>query len=267
MNNCKVKVRKRIPLLNSSFDPVTTEETVEWAIRLIKEGQRGYICTVNVAILMMMRSNARLAKFIEEAALVVADGQPIVWTSRLLSLPLPQRVAGVDLIDRLAATSQKEGLKIYLLGATTDVITQAALNLQYKYPQLKICGVDNGYFSFGQAGERVEAIRRSGAQILFVGMGVPRQEFFLEENWSKLGVNLAIGVGGSFEIFAGTKKRAPLWVQEVGLEWFYRLLQEPGRLWKRYFLTNSQFIYELLRALIYRMYSKDGIETRRIKNS
>ena len=249
----EVKAKKRIRILNSAFDPMTTEETVEWAVQLIKEGKRGYICTVNVAILMMMTSNPRLAKFVEKASLIVADGQPIVWASRWLNLPLPQRVTGVELIDDVAAKAEREELRIYLLGATSEAIATAASNLQDKYPKLKICGIANGYFSQAQASERVEAIRQSGAQILFVGMGVPRQEYFLEENWLQLGVNLAIGVGGSFEIFAGTKKRAPLWMQEVGLEWLYRLLQEPGRLWKRYLVTNSRFIYELLRALLHRV--------------
>jgi N-acetylglucosaminyldiphosphoundecaprenol N-acetyl-beta-D-mannosaminyltransferase len=249
----EVKAKKRIQILNSAFDPMTTKETVEWAVELIKEGQRGYICTVNVAILMMMTSNPRLARFVEKASLIVADGQPIVWASRWLHLPLPQRVTGVELIDDIAAKAEREELRIYLLGATSEAIATAASNLQDKYPKLKICGVANGYFSPAQARERVQAIRESGAHILFVGMGVPRQEYFLEENWLELGVNLAIGVGGSFEIFAGTKKRAPLWMQEVGLEWLYRLLQEPGRLWKRYLVTNSQFIYELLRVLLHRL--------------
>lgn len=255
----KVKAKNRIQILNSSFDVITTQQTVERAIRLIQEGKRGYICTVNVAILMMMRSNARLAKFIHEADLIVADGQPIVWASNWLSMSLPQRVAGVDLIDALAAEAENKGLWIYLLGASTEVITTAANKLQSKYPKLKISGFSNGYFSDVQTPQRVEAIRQSNTQILLVGMGVPRQEFFLEENWSNLGVNLAVGVGGSFEIFAGTKKRAPLWIQEVGLEWLYRLLQEPQRLWKRYLVTNSQFIYELLRFIVFKTNSKNRI--------
>jgi N-acetylglucosaminyldiphosphoundecaprenol N-acetyl-beta-D-mannosaminyltransferase len=240
----------RVQLLNGSFDPVTTQETVDWAVQLIQAGQRGYLCTVNVAILMMMRSNERLRRFTENAALIVADGKPIVWASRLLSRSLPERVTGVDLIDALAARAEQEGLGIYFLGANSKIIETAAAGLQAKYPRLKICGVADGYFSLDQAGERVKAIRESGAHILFVGMGVPRQEVFLEENWSELGVNLAIGVGGSFDVLSGLRRRAPHWVQEVGLEWLYRLLQEPRRLWKRYLVTNSQFVFELLRFMM-----------------
>ncbi|MEC4814567.1 MAG: WecB/TagA/CpsF family glycosyltransferase [Scytonema sp. PMC 1069.18] len=245
-------VHNRVQILNSSFDSITTEETVNWAVRFIQQGKQGYICTVNVAILMMMRKNVRLAKFIEKASLIVADGQPIIWASQWLSTPLPERVTGIDLIDALAAKSEQMGLRVYLLGATPDAIAAAATNLQSKYPQLQISGFDSGYFNQSQVVERVKTIRQSRTNILFVGMGVPRQEYFLEENWSELGVNLAIGVGGSFDVIAGIKKRAPLWMQEVGLEWLYRLLQEPQRLWKRYLITNLQFVYELLRLLIVR---------------
>ncbi len=240
--------RKKI--LNGSFDSVTTAETSDWATQLIKLGERGYICTVNVAILMMMSADSQLQRFVEGASLVVADGQPIVWASRLLSQALPERVTGIDLIDSLAVRAEKEQFRIYLLGATQEVITTAAANLKSRYPKLDICGFDDGYFSASETSERVQAIRQSGAQILIVGMGVPRQEVFLEENWSDLGVNLAIGVGGSFDVIAGKKKRAPLWMQTTGLEWLYRLIQEPQRLWKRYLVTNLQFIYRLLSSSI-----------------
>lgn len=237
--------RKKI--LNGSFDDVTTAETLNWATRLIQLGKRGYLCTVNVAILMKMASDLQLQEFVEGASLVVADGQPIIWASRWLSNTLPERVTGIDLIDALAKRAEEEHFEIYLLGATREVITTAAANLKLRYPRLDICGFDDGYFSAAETPERVRAIRQSGAKILIVGMGVPRQELFLKQNWSDLGVNLAIGVGGSFDVIAGKKKRAPLWMQKVGLEWFYRLMQEPRRLWKRYLVTNLQFIYRLLR--------------------
>jgi N-acetylglucosaminyldiphosphoundecaprenol N-acetyl-beta-D-mannosaminyltransferase len=262
-NKSKLKRQKKLEIpkkstaqiLNVDFDRVTSPEAVESAMHLIQKNKRGYICTVNVAILMMMRSNPRLEKFVQEAALVVADGQPIVWLSRWLKNPLPERVTGVDLIEALAKRCEEEGVGVYLLGSTSEAIAQTASKLRYKYPKIRICGFSNGYFSDLQAQERVKAIHTSGAQVLFVGMGVPRQEFFLEENWSELGVSLAIGVGGSFEVFAGRKKRAPFWMQQTGLEWLYRLLQEPRRLGKRYLVTNLQFINELL-PLIWRRFGQ-----------
>jgi N-acetylglucosaminyldiphosphoundecaprenol N-acetyl-beta-D-mannosaminyltransferase len=237
---------ERVQVLQGSFDVITAAQTIQWANHFIRSGQRGYLCTVNVAILMMMQSNERLQRFVENAALIVADGQPIVWLSRWFGCRLPERIAGVDLIDALAAHAEQEGFSIYLLGATTKVITATAIRLQTRYPRLKICGCDHGYFPLSQAEVRVQAIRKSGAQILFVGMGVPRQEQFLEENWAALGVNLAIGVGGSFTVLAGVRRRAPLWIREIGFEWLYRLVQEPRRLWRRYLITHFLFFYQLL---------------------
>jgi N-acetylglucosaminyldiphosphoundecaprenol N-acetyl-beta-D-mannosaminyltransferase len=246
----EVTTINRVQILNGCFNRVTTEETVDWAMRTIQLGYRGYLCTVNVAILMMMARDSSLQRFVDNAALVVADGQPIVWASRGLANALPERVTGIDLIDALAKRAEQERFQVYLLGASREIIQAAAANLQSKYPRLEICGYDHGYFFPAEAPERVKAIRQSGAQILLVGMGVPRQDFFLEEHWSDLGVNLAIGVGGSFDVIAGRKKRAPHWVQQAGMEWLYRLLQEPKRLGIRYLVTNLQFIYQLSRAVL-----------------
>jgi N-acetylglucosaminyldiphosphoundecaprenol N-acetyl-beta-D-mannosaminyltransferase len=248
----KIETTNRVQILETAFDPLTLAETVDWVSQLVKAGNRGYICTVNVAILMMMRSNQRLQNFVHNAALIVADGQPLIWTSHLLTSSLPERVTGIDLIDAIAQRAEAEGIGIYLMGGTSQVIGTTVLKMQSKYPKLNICGFDDGYFNETQAAARVEAISQSGAQILFVGMGVPRQELFLETNWENLGVNLAIGVGGSFDVYAGIRKRAPFWLQQTGLEWLYRLVQEPQRLWKRYLLTNSQFMLAVLRFMVAR---------------
>ncbi|MBV9388018.1 MAG: WecB/TagA/CpsF family glycosyltransferase [Chroococcidiopsidaceae cyanobacterium CP_BM_ER_R8_30] len=248
----------RVSILNGCFDPITLQETVDWVSRWLQSGRVGYICTVNVAILMMMISDPQLQQFVDKAALIVADGQPLVWSSRLFSSRtfLPERVTGIDLVDALARLAEQEGFRVYLLGATSVVIQAAAQSLQLKYPKLQICGFNDGYFSIAEVPERVQAIRQSGAQILLVGMGVPRQEYFLFENLSDLSVNLAIPIGGSFDVIAGKKRRAPRWMQEYGLEWLYRLLQEPCRLWKRYLVTNSQFLCRLLRELLHLQLSR-----------
>ena len=137
-------------------------------------------------------------------------------------------------------------LDAFALGAEPEVIKIVVKKLRQKYPKLKICGFHHGYFSSTERLEVVKMIRNSHAQILIVGMGVPRQENFIQHNLSYLDVNLAIGVGGTFQVIAGRKKRAPFWMQVIALEWFYRLLQDPRRLWKRYLITNSQFIFYLL---------------------
>ena len=250
-NQRELQASQKVPILNGWFDAITLQQTVDWGMALVQAGERGYICTVNVAILMMMPSNECLQRFIAKAALTVADGQPIVWLSRWLHQDLPERVSGVDLIDAIAARAERAALGIYLLGGTQEVAAKMAARLTSQYPGLTV-HFRNGYFPLSQADECAQAIRQSGAHILFVGMGVPRQEIFLDQTWSTLGVNLAIGVGGSFEVLTGFKKRAPQWMQAVGLEWLYRLVQEPRRLFKRYLVTNTQFLYELLRLLLLR---------------
>jgi N-acetylglucosaminyldiphosphoundecaprenol N-acetyl-beta-D-mannosaminyltransferase len=240
----------RVRILNGRFDPLTLPKVVDWAGAWIEQGRRGYLCTVNVAILMMMRQNPRLQQIVDRASLVVADGLPLVWASRLGSDRLPERVTGIDLIGALAGQAVRKGLGIYLLGATQPVIEAAAGRLRAEHPGLRISGVADGYFGAAEAVERARAVRRSGAHILLVGMGVPRQEFFIEEQWNELGVNLVIGVGGSFEVLAGIRRRAPDWCQKIGLEWFWRFLQEPRRLGPRYLDTNSRFIGHVLREVV-----------------
>ena len=239
---------KTVPILNAEFGSVTLQDTVDWARDWIESGQRGYICTVNVAILMMMRADHNLQRFVDGASLVVADGPPLIWASHLQRDALPERVTGVDLVDELCELSSEEGFGVYFLGARREVIETAVARLKARHPGLQIAGIADGYFGAAEAPERARAVRESGAKLLFVGMGVPRQEEFLESQWEELGVSLAIPVGGSFEVVAGTARRAPLLLQRVGMEWAFRLAQEPRRLWKRYLVTNTQFIYHLIRS-------------------
>jgi N-acetylglucosaminyldiphosphoundecaprenol N-acetyl-beta-D-mannosaminyltransferase len=239
----------KVDILGCVFDSLTLEQTVDAAFRLIGEGRRGWISTVNVSILMMMRSDERLESFIRRSALVVADGQPLVWSAPLLGGELPERVTGIDLIDLICARAASENVGVYFLGATEEISQLAALQVQKTHPTLRLTS-SSGYFKPHETAERVAAVRNSGARILFVAMGVPRQEHFIEENWNDLGVSLAIGVGGSFDVIAGLRRRAPMWAQRAGLEWCFRLAQEPRRLAKRYLVTNSSFLYHLTRAMI-----------------
>ncbi len=258
MLECHEWLGERAQILNASFDRVTLDQTLDRAIAFVREGKRGWLCTVNVAILMMMREDPFLQRFVDRAAFIVADGQPLVWVSPWFGAKLPERVAGVDLVIELSRKAAAEGLGVYLLGAKRDVVEQVAASLREQIPGVVISGVDDGYFGDDAAEARAKAVRDSGAKILFVAMGVPRQERFLDEQWDALGVSLAIGVGGSFDVLAGLRARAPDVVQKVGMEWAFRLAQEPRRLAKRYLVTNSQFIYHVGRALVSR-----GARTRR----
>jgi N-acetylglucosaminyldiphosphoundecaprenol N-acetyl-beta-D-mannosaminyltransferase len=231
----------RVTLLNGKFDPLTLSQTTDAIFKDLAERKRGWLCTVNVAILMMMRGDARLQQFVDRASIIVADGQPLVWIAPWLDKPLPERVTGVDLVESICARAVVEKKSIYLLGATSSIVEILANRLRIKFPGLQVDYAD-GYFSSNDAVTRADKVRQSGASILLVGMGVPRQEFFIEKQWERLGVGMAIGVGGSFDVLAGLRRRAPIWVQSLGLEWTYRMLQEPRRLFKRYLVTNLQFI-------------------------
>jgi N-acetylglucosaminyldiphosphoundecaprenol N-acetyl-beta-D-mannosaminyltransferase len=241
----------RVRLLNGQFDPLTLAQTVDAVFSRLAEGKRGWLCTVNVAILMMMRSDARLQNFIDRAALIVADGQPLVWCAPWLGQSLPERVAGVDLVYALCDRAAEEGRRVYLLGATENIVAKTAQRLRERCANLKIEYAD-GYFTKEESPERANRIRASCTDILFVGMGVPRQENFLEEQWERLGVGMAIGVGGSLDVLAGLRVRAPRWVQKIGMEWLFRLVQEPRRLFRRYLVTNGQFAWLIFRALLRR---------------
>lgn len=229
-------------ILNGRFDRLSAGQVVEELIQAIHAGERGTLCTVNVAILMMMRSNARMQRFVDSARWTVADGQPLIWASHLAQQPLPERVTGIDLIDQLCARAVRENIGVYFLGASDKIVRATADALRNRHPGLDVRGYADGYFGPDEAPARARAVAVSGAGLLFVAMGVPRQEYFIEEQWEHLGARVVIGVGGSFDVLAGLRKRAPVFIQRAGLEWAFRVAQEPRRLFKRYLVTNSRFV-------------------------
>jgi N-acetylglucosaminyldiphosphoundecaprenol N-acetyl-beta-D-mannosaminyltransferase len=175
-----------------------------------------------------------------------------VWASRLLRAPLPERVAGIDLFERLLEVGARDGWSVYLLGAKPDVLAQLRRRLASRFPALKIAGSHDGYFSDADASTVAEDIRASGADMLFLAMPSPSKEIFLGDWGPSLGVPVLHGVGGSFDVLAGVTKRAPLRWQKLGLEWLYRVIQEPSRMWRRYLTTNGRFIALVLHELIRR---------------
>jgi N-acetylglucosaminyldiphosphoundecaprenol N-acetyl-beta-D-mannosaminyltransferase len=245
-------MKDRVTIFNGQFDPLTREDAVESVFAAIAAGRRGWLCTVNVATLMTMRSNARLADFVRRATWVVADGQPLVWCARLFGGRLPERVAGIDLLDALCRQAARDGTPVFLLG-TTDVLLERALaRLRRRHPGLNIDGA-HGYFAADDGAARADAIRASGAKLLFAGMGSPRQEYFIDEQWQRLGATVAVGVGGSFDVISGARFRAPPWIGKAGLEWVARVVQEPRRLLVRYLLTNSMFLVLVVGAIAMRL--------------
>ena len=239
-------------ILNCGFNAVTEAEVLQWYMGGLTARRARYITTVNVAILMMMRQNKRLQQFVDESDLTVADGLPIIWLSKLIKAPLPERVTGIDLCNKFSALAAQTGQSVYLLGASQQVVNKTRQTLLVDHPTLIIAGTSHGYFHESDAAKKVDEINKSGVDILFVAMGVPRQEYFLQDNLGRLNIKLAIAIGGSFDVIAGFKKRAPLWMQKTGLEWLFRTAQEPKRLAKRYIITNAQFLVLSFKALLFK---------------
>ncbi|MFL6663699.1 MAG: WecB/TagA/CpsF family glycosyltransferase [Rhizobacter sp.] len=246
-------MRARVRILNALFDPLSLPETVDAVFERIRSGTRGWMCTVNVATLMAMRSDPSLQSFVDRAALVVADGQPLVWCAPLFGGRLPERVTGIDLIEPLCRRAAAENVGVYLLGATSEVMQRTLLTLRSQHPTLRIDGAD-GYFGAAAEQSRADAIAASGARILLVGMGSPRQESFIDRAWDRLGlVGMAMGVGGSFDVVARARYRAHPSLRRAGLEWLVRLIQEPRRLLPRYLASNSMFCLLIAKTALLRL--------------
>jgi len=214
--------------------------------KAIEQKQRLLIAVVNAAKVVAMRHNQSLFYSVCAADLVLPDGMAIVWASRILRQPLPERVAGIDLFERLLALADLCGYSAYFLGATQPVLDAVLKRVHAEYPGLRIAGSRNGYFSEAEAASVARDISATRPDMLFVAMPSPKKETFLASWGPKLHASVCHGVGGSFDVFAGKTKRAPRTWQRLGLEWLYRVLQEPGRLWQRYLVTNTVFLVLLL---------------------
>jgi N-acetylglucosaminyldiphosphoundecaprenol N-acetyl-beta-D-mannosaminyltransferase len=203
---------------------------------------------VNVDKLVKASRDEELRRIINACALVNVDGMPVVWASRLLGKPLKERVAGVDLFEALMRRSGERGWRVFLLGARAEVVAAVADTYRRRYPALVIAGWRDGYWQ-GEAEEALvaEQVRASGADLLFVAIGSPMKEEFLGRWHATMRIPFAMGVGGSFDVAVGRVKRAPRWMQRAGLEWFYRFLQEPRRMFHRYFIEDMAFVWLLIK--------------------
>jgi N-acetylglucosaminyldiphosphoundecaprenol N-acetyl-beta-D-mannosaminyltransferase len=200
----------------------------------------------------MMRHDPELALACRAAQLTLADGMSVVWALRASGQPVPERVAGVDLMARLLAVAGEHQLRVYFLGARREVVTALVEKSRVQHIGIEIAGFRDGYFSRDDHLGIVEEIRSSRADILFVGMPSPFKETWCERHRESLEVPVIMGVGGSFDVLAGFIRRAPRCMQSLGLEWFWRLLMEPHKLWKRYLTTNAEFIWLAGREIVAR---------------
>lgn len=207
---------------------------------------------VNASKVVAMQTDDEMRDSIARAELVVADGQSVVWAARLLGRPLPGRVAGIDLMHRTIELAERRGYSIYILGARQDVLERAVERLSADHPGLNVAGYRNGYFDESEDPAVAAEIRDTGADILLVAISSPRKEYFLGRYGGGLDVPYVMGVGGSIDVVAGVTRRAPVWVQRAGLEWAFRLVQEPRRLFRRYLVTNTRFLALVAREAVRR---------------
>jgi len=211
-----------------------------------------YNIAINAAKVVEFQDDEALRNAIGEAHLLTADGQAVVWAARLLGQPVPARVAGTDLMQALLAHGARRRYSVYLLGARDEVVRACVEKALREHPELRIAGYRNGYFRRDDEAEVVAAIRAAQPDILFLGFGTPAKEYFMHRHYRALDVPFVMGVGGSFDVYAGLVARAPQWMQRAGLEWAFRLAQEPRRMWKRYLVGNTRFAWIIARELLAR---------------
>jgi N-acetylglucosaminyldiphosphoundecaprenol N-acetyl-beta-D-mannosaminyltransferase len=242
----------RHDFLGAPIDCLAMAETLSAVDAAMQQRRRLHHVCLNVTKFVAMRSDAELARDVRSSDLVSVDGMGIVWAARLLGIRVPERVAGIDLLENVLALCAAKGYRPYFLGAQSAVLEAAIAQTRRRYPTLVFAGSRNGYFRPEEESAVVAAIRESGADCLFVGMPTPLKERFLFRHREILGVPFVMGVGGSFDVLAGHVRRAPQPLQKIGLEWLCRLLQEPRRLGPRHVKANAAFAAILLKALLKR---------------
>jgi len=238
-----MKIKNRINILNCPIDKLTMDETVGIINESIINKTHLHHVVVNAAKMVHMQTDNELRKSVVCSDIINADGQAVVWASNFLGQPLPERVAGIDLMQNLVRLAYEKNYKIFFFGAKEEVVSEIVRRYSEQYSREIIAGYRNGYFEKHEEKEIAKQIADSGAHILFVAISSPTKEIFLNQYKDIINTPFIMGVGGSFDVVSGKVQRAPVWMQNAGLEWFYRFLQEPRRMWKRYLYTNTMFLW------------------------
>jgi N-acetylglucosaminyldiphosphoundecaprenol N-acetyl-beta-D-mannosaminyltransferase len=252
-----------VTVLGCPITKMGLDDFVSSAEQFIRSKAPHYIAMMNVAKLVKMRSDKDLAQSILAADLIGADGVPLVWVSRLFGTPLPGRVNGTDLMYRLLERASEKGYRVFFFGGKVAVLQRVLEIVRQEYPGVKIAGSQHGYFAPAEELTIANKIRAASPDILLIAFGTPKKELWVKRYLSVMQVPVIHGVGGSFDVMAGVVRRAPSWMQRGGLEWFFRLLQEPGRMWRRYLVTNILFVLLVLREWLRLQVSVIGAGSRR----
>ena len=236
----------RMFFMNTEIDNLTMDEALERIDQLIQEDKCAYVVTPNVDHLVKLEQSVELAEVYKHADLILTDGKPLIWISKLYKTPIKEKISGSDLFPRLCKMAANKGYRMYFLGAAEGVAAKAAENLTKKYPGLQVVGTYSPPQGFEEDPAEMEKIRKqiksAAPHILVVGLGCPKQEFFIFHNKDELGVPISLGLGASLDYESGNIRRAPRWMSDHGLEWSYRITQEPKRLVKRYLVDGWKII-------------------------
>ena len=232
---------------------LTLEEVLDLVDHAVATRTPLQIGVVNAAKVVNMGRDPLLRQDVLASDVILADGIAVVWAARVLGSPLPERVAGINLMAAIMRRGQARGYRVFCLGASDEVLQRTVARMAARYPRVRIVGSHNGYFTEPEEPAVAQAIAEARPDVLFVAMTSPRKEMFLARWCKRLAVPVCHGVGGAFDVVAGKVRRAPLSWQRLGLEWLYRVMQEPGRLWRRYLVTNTLFCGMVLRAMLRRL--------------
>jgi N-acetylglucosaminyldiphosphoundecaprenol N-acetyl-beta-D-mannosaminyltransferase len=241
-------MKNRINILNCPIDKLTMQETIDIIDKSIQNKISLQHVVVNAAKMVYMQKDKELYESVVNSDIINPDGQAVVWASRILNQPLRERVSGIDLMGNLVKLASEKDYKIFFFGAKEEVTKGVVDKYISLYNNKIIAGYRNGYFKKEEEEIIVKEISDSNADILFVAISSPTKEIFLNKYKDIINIPFIMGVGGSFDVVSGKVKRAPLWMQKYGLEWFYRVIQEPRRMWKRYLVTNSLFLYLVFKS-------------------
>lgn len=234
--------KNRYKVMNSYVNAISMEETIIEIEKIIQRGIPTQHVVINASKINLMEKDEKLRNIVNSCPLINADGASIIWSAKRLGVPLKERVTGCDLFQKLVAVAAEKRYKIYLFGAKEEVVTKVKDIYEKQYPAIRIVGYRNGYFTEKDEPEIVRSIRDSGADMMFVAFSSPQKEYWVNKYLKEMNIPFVMGVGGSFDIVAGITERAPIWFQNHSLEWFYRFIQEPRRMWKRYVVGNAKFV-------------------------
>ncbi len=243
-------MNQKINFLGTQVNNLTIDETLAFIEKSIDNKEKIVREDVNAAKIVWMYKDTEFKQIIHQADIINADGQSVVFASKFLGHPIKERVSGIDLMEKIISHANNKHWKIFFLGASQEVIAKTVATYTHQYSKDIIAGYHHGYYDKKDEKKIIDLINRSNANILFIGMPSPQKEYFVNKYFQKITSNLIMGVGGSFDVVAGKVSRAPVWMQKSGLEWLYRLLQEPGKMWKRYLYTNSIFIWLVIKEKI-----------------